>query len=322
MNKGTHILVVDPDAPFASRVVAALAERGLEACAVTSMSVALAQAHPALLISAAALDDGSAVELLARFEQQGHVCPAVLTAKFASVGECTVAMRAGVREFLVQPFSIPELIDAALRVLPKPALPGRAQLCLEGIAEIESNARALRELLAFLVIQGFATAARARIAGATAEVLENIARHAYPDDQGAFRLEANLRGRQLTVEITDSGVGCDLTRPRLATSSASAVSGLARACALAESFRLSNRPEGGMRAILEFSSTSFLFADERGVDLSDLDYLEPLTARRLLASLSDDSAPQFQLSPALAVCVGRLLSATHQVGSPLATLRS
>ncbi len=322
MSTAAHILVVDPDAHFASRVVAALAERGLEAGAVTSLSAVPAQARPALLICAATLDDGSAVQLLAHFEQQGHICPAVLTAKSTSVAVCTVAMRAGVREFLVQPFSIPELIDAALRVLPKPALPGRAQLCLDGIADIESNARALRELLAFLVIQGFATAARARIAGATAEILENIARHAYPHDEGCFRLEAKLQSGRLRVEITDDGIGCDVTRPSLTSSSASAVSGLARACALAESFKLSNRPEGGMRASLEFSSTSFLFADERGVDLSDLDYLEPLTARRILESLRDDSAPQFQLSPALAVCVGRLLSAAHQVGSPLAALRS
>ena len=322
MSDATHILVVDPDAQFASRVVAALTERGLGACAVTSMSTALAHARPALLICAAALDDGSAVQLLARYEEDGHVCPAVLTAKFASVEECRSAMRAGVREFLVLPFAMPELIEAVLRVLPKPALPGRTRLCLQGIAEIEANARALRELLAFLVIHGFASAVRARIAGATAEVLENIVRHAYPDAEGCFRLEATLLGRHLRVEITDDGIGCELNRPGPTECTTSTLPGLARARALAESFKLSNRPEGGMRAILEFSSSSFLFAEEHGVDLSDLDYLDPMTARRLLESLGDDSAPQFQLSPALAVCVGRLLSAAHQVTSPLAALRS
>lgn len=322
MSKATHILVVDPDAQFASHVVALLAERGLEACAVTSMSAALAQARPALLICAAALDDGSAVQLLARFEQDGHACPAVLSAKSSSVDECTAAMRAGVREFFLQPFTIPELIEGVLRVLPKPALPGRARLCLESSAEIEANARAVRELLAFLILHGFAAAARARIAGATAEVLENVARHAYPDADGSFRLEATLLGRQLRVEITDDGIGCELNSPGQTGCATSAVSGLVRASALAENFKLSNRPEGGMRAVLEFNRASFLFADERGVDLSDLDYLEPLTARRLLASLGDDAAPQFQLSPAIAVCVGRILSAAHPAKSPLAALRS
>lgn len=317
MSPSTPILVVHSDAQFASRVVSALAERELPARALSSMAAALAQEAPSLLICAAQLDDGSAVELLAALEKRGQDCPAVLCAEVASVAECTAAMRAGVREFLVQPFSITELVESVERVAIRAPLPGRAQLRLSGTAEIESNARAVRELLAFLLSAGFASAARARCASATAEILENVTRHAYPDGEGRFRLEATLRGRQLRVAISDDGVGCDVTRISASGAGQPASCGLERARALSENLTLALRPTGGLLATLEFTSTSYLFADERGVDLSDLDYLEPTTARRVLASLGDDSAAQFQLSPALAVCVGRLLSASRPAPLPL-----
>ncbi len=190
-------------------------------------------------------------------------------------------------------------------------------------ASVESNARAVRELLAFLVASGFACATRARIAGATAELLENVARHAYPDLDGAFHLEATLQGRRLRVEVADDGVGFDPARVASAALAALLPCGLTRARSLAEDMHVTSQPGRGSRIALEFAASSVMFADERGVDLSDLDYIDPALTRRVLSSLRDGSIePQFHFSPALAVCVGRLLSAPRDAASPLAELWS
>ncbi|HTF87801.1 MAG TPA: ATP-binding protein [Planctomycetota bacterium] len=194
-------------------------------------------------------------------------------------------------------------------------------LCDE--AGIEASARAVRELLAFLVSNGFACATRARIAGATAELLENVARHAYPDSDGPFRLEATLKGRRLIVEVADDGIGFD-TRPFTESPKPNPLpSGLARARALAEDINIESRRDRGSSIALEFTASSVMFADERGLDLSDLDYIDPTMTRRVLSALRDGSLePQFHFSPALAVCVGRLLSAPQPSADPLPELWS
>ncbi|HUR28974.1 MAG TPA: ATP-binding protein [Planctomycetota bacterium] len=191
-----------------------------------------------------------------------------------------------------------------------------------GDACVEANARALRDLLAFLLSNGVACATRARIASAAAELLENVARHAYPDAPGPFRLEAIVLGSRLRLEVADDGLGLD---PACASEAGANTlsSGLARARALAETMRISTTPSGGACVELEFALSSSVFADERGVDLSDHDYLDPALSRRVLSALRDGSLePQFQLSPALAVCVGRLLSARAEERNPLAELWS
>jgi anti-sigma regulatory factor (Ser/Thr protein kinase) len=190
-------------------------------------------------------------------------------------------------------------------------------------AGVESNARAVRELLAFLVANGFACATRARIATATAELLENVSRHAYPDSEGSFRIEASLRGRSLRIEVSDDGVGFDPARAADAAAVDPLRSGLARARALSEGLQATRSPAGGSQLTLEFTASSVMFADERGVDLSDLDYIDPALSRRVLSALRDGSIePPFQFSPALAVCVGRLLSAPAPANDPLAELWS
>lgn len=189
-----------------------------------------------------------------------------------------------------------------------------------GDAGIESNARAVRDLLAFLVANGVACAARARIASAAAELLENVARHAYLDAPGPFWLEAVLVGTRLRLEIGDDGLGFSPATATVRGRSAE-TSGLARVRALSESMRVSSSLDGGALVELEFALSTSIFADERGVDLSDHDYLDPALSRRVLSALQDGSLePQFQLSPALAVCVGRLLSAPAPKPNPFAEL--
>lgn len=326
MNISAPILVVDSDYVQATRLVVALAERGLKADACPDVATALASGPRQLLICATRLADGTALELLEQWARRGKRCTTILTSASAELRECQAALRAGVNEFFVQPFGVDELCDAATRLFPEPALPRaqqRDQLFLSDTAEIETNARAVRELLAFLITHGFAPATRARIAGATAEVLENVARHAYAAGGGLFRLQAHLIGRVLRVEICDDGVGFDAVRVAVGALNEPLRSGLARARSLSEELNFWSRPGQGSRVVLEFCASSVVFADERGVDLSDLDYFEPALARRVLGSLRDGGIePHFHFSPALAVCVGRLLSAPRSAGSLQAPVRS
>ena len=309
----SEILVVDSDSAQAERIDDALGERGLEACTASNMADALAQTPCRLLICATRLADGSGLELLESLSRRGQSCQTILTASSAQLFECQAALRAGVRDFFVQPFGLDELCDAAARLYPAAALPGartRDHLSLSDTAELECNRRVLTELLAFLVLHGFSSSTRARIAGATAELLENVARHAYPEEPGRFRLEARMAGRLLRIEVLDDGVGFDPVRVAAGVLGEPQRSGLARARSLAEEMNFWSHPGQGTRVVLEFLSSSLVFADDRGVDLSDLDYLDPVLARRVLLSLRDDGVePQFHFSPALAVCVGRLLSA-------------
>jgi len=309
----SEILVVDGDGAQAARIVAALAARGFEARSASSLAQALELAPCRLLICSTQLGDGSALELLERLDQRGQSCPTILTAAAAHFDLCRTALRAGVRDFFVQPYGLQELCDAAARLLPAAALPAsgtRDQLSLCDVADPDNNRRALNELLAFLLVRGFTSSARARIAGATAELLENVVRHAYPEEPGRFRLEAHSSGRLLRIEVRDDGIGFDPVRVNAGVIREPQRSGLARACSLAEQLNFWSHPGQGTRVVAEFLSSSLVFADDRGVDLSELDYLDPALARRVLLSLRDgEIEPQFHFSPALAVCVGRLLSA-------------
>jgi DNA-binding response OmpR family regulator len=325
MSTSSEILLVDSDRSRAERRAHALSERGFGTRTAADIAAALAEAPAQLMICATELSDGTALELMAGLAKRGRSCPTILTAQRAELADCQAALRAGAREFLVMPFGLEQLCEAAERLHPAAALPSaRAseQLRLSYTADIENNARAVRELLAFLITRGFACATRARIAGATAEVLENVARHAYPEQDGKFRLEARLVGRILRVEVCDDGVGFDVVRVAAGVLNEPLRSGLARARSLAEEVTFWSHPGQGTRVVLEFSSSSVVFADDRGVDLSDLDYLEPVLARRVLLALTAaEVEPQFHFSPALAVCVGRLLSAPRLTATDLSCAR-
>ncbi len=325
MSEVAPILVVHRDAEFAARVLHGLRERGREARACHSLAEALAQAPFDLLICDVSLRDNGACGLLQTLELRS-IGPVVVTARELDLPACLKALRAGVRDVYLESSDLTELYASVDRLTPKPVLPSPVaadRLLVVDRADLENHGNALRELLGYLITRGFAGASRARIASATAEVLENVTRHAYLDGDGSFRLEATLRGRQLTVEISDDGVGFDAQSIDVALAHANGDSGLCRARALAEDLKTFNRPEGGARVVLDFRATSLLFADERGIDLSELDYLDPATSRRVLASLRDAGADVgFHLSPALAVCVGRLLSASRPIERPVAELWS
>ncbi|MDZ4774719.1 MAG: ATP-binding protein [Planctomycetota bacterium] len=169
--------------------------------------------------------------------------------------------------------------------------------------------RAARSVVAFALEAGFGPACRARIGSALAEVVDNAVRRGYPTTPGTIDVQAEVQARELVVTVTDHGIGFDtelldddlLSRPLY--------SGLARASALSDGLALDSEIGTGTTVVLRFAAASSAFDSDGTVDLTDHDFLAPDTARRVLHTLRrHETSSTHQLSPALAVVVGRLLA--------------
>ena len=96
------------------------------------------------------------------------------------------------------------------------------------------------------------------------------------------------------------------------------LSGLARAEALVDGFQISSQPGAGCRAELTLHNHQASFDDHDGttapfeVDLTEHEYLSPQWSTRLLGTPPDTEQPWFELPPALATCLGRLLSGSDR----------
>jgi len=316
------LLVVLADAGASAAIAAALRRRGHSVCVAEDPDrIALPTSAAAVLCEL----DG-----LERLRDRGLEARAIVVDLPDEPQAWRRAMRSGAADALGRPWRMAELV-AAVEEAPPAALPAPRAAELQRTFEAEADAidAALSELCAFLVRQRIAPAARARALTATAELLENCARHAYPPtsaepffqaaDNGLgegtvaegsapaslrhrIQLRAVVRPREFEIEVRDAGCGFELR-------SALTDGGLARAAVLAEDLQVASSPGAGTRAALRFSALRVDFDDGSDVDLSDLDWLSPTLAQRVLASLADGKAgPFYSFSPALAVTVGRLLA--------------
>lgn len=169
--------------------------------------------------------------------------------------------------------------------------------------------RAARAVLGKALENEIGPACRARIGGAVAEVVDNALRRAYPCGGGWLRVRAGLDGREFVVVVEDSGVGFDTGSLDAELLSTPLHSGLARAMSLCERLTIDSKPEVGTRVEMRFVPGHVAFGEGGTLDLSDDDYMSPEVARRVLHALRrPETAHMHQLSPALAVVVGRLLA--------------
>jgi anti-sigma regulatory factor (Ser/Thr protein kinase) len=175
---------------------------------------------------------------------------------------------------------------------------------------VERTSRdAARAVMAFALENGFGPACRARIGGAVAEIVDNAVRRAYPEGRGAVRVTAWKEGGDLFARVEDEGVGFDVNRLDEELLATPLHSGLSRAISLAESLRIESAPGKGTRVDVRFAGTFVAFDEGRALDLCDEDFLMPDVARRVLHALRrPETAHVHELSPALAVVVGRLLA--------------
>ncbi len=305
------VLVVENDASVALAIAAALRRRGHRVSAVDSARDALACGDVDVLVAALALNDRSGADLRRELVARGSRASVIFLADAPTLEDCREALRLGARDLLAKPFGVEDLVAAVERVEPAPALPIRDSIdrcSISANTDADGVDRGMRELLAFLVRGGFGPSTRARVASAVHELVANVANHAHGERISTYEIQAAMEERELVVAVVDHGAGFDSIRAALAASDIAA-GGLARAAALAEDLKIESKLGRGTRVTLRFASQRVDFEGETSIDLSELDYLTPETTARVLASLRNGAdEPLYDLSPALAVSVGRLLA--------------
>jgi DNA-binding response OmpR family regulator len=109
--------------------------------------------------------------------------------------------------------------------------------------------------------------------------------------------------------IHDDGVGFETSEVAQENLSSTRHDGLARAASLAEGLTLESRLGEGASITLRFGAYYVDYDEVDRVELSELDFFTPDTAVQVLRTLDVEGGEAFlQVSPALAVVIGRLLS--------------
>jgi CheY-like chemotaxis protein len=328
-----EVLVVEREALVAAAVAAKLRRRGHVVTTVATAEAALRSSPPDVIVAAVELDGMDGLQLLETLRLAGEDVRVVLMASLPELDDCRQALRLGAAEFLIKPLDVGELVSAVEGDPPpgarkRPAAdPLRFQQSLP--ARVEQAEMTVRDLTAQLLRWGLGPTARVRIATAAVEVLDNAIRHAYvqPDVPGRVQVEAECDGREVRLCIRDEGLGFDAAA--LAPGDPTGPlrdpihSGLTRAAALAERLRVHSTVGRGTRVELCFSACRSGFDDRGAIDLTELDWLTPGMSRRVLEILRrEPGGDAFNLSPAVAVTVGRLLSGPGAPSCTPATLWS
>ena len=322
-----NVLVVEPNTGVASALCSALRRRGHRVSAAGSVAEALELPAPEVLISEIALPDGTGFDLVARLRADRPDTAAVLLSALPRFEDCRRALHAGIHDVVPKPFRLDELLgiveaartqsgprsEIASHATDAPTSFERRYACAP-----ETVRRAARDLAAFALASGVNPATRARLATASAEILDNAVRHANATPESTIAIHLTSDGHDLSLRIEDEGRGFDAvagwidSAPSLVSETDASVlrrvpPGLARAASLAEDLRVESDGRG-TRVHMRFSAPPSAFDEDAG-DLSDLDFLVPTETKGLLAAvISGEPAGFTNLPPALAIAIGRLLS--------------
>lgn len=317
MNRsGLSILLVTPEEHSAEALVRVLESCDHRVTVARTGEEALAQPRHDVLVAEAQLDGIGGLDVLEELALQGPPPRTVILSRSPSVDECRRALRLGAADLLTEPFEGQELLLAVERASERDERPAAADARAAASwsrsysATPEACERAVRDLAAHALRCAVGPAARGRLASAAAEVLENVSRHAYPHSPGPVHVSARVEPRDMHVVIRDEGLGFDAVEVGLDRMDDSRDGGLARVSALAEGLRVQATVGGGTTVRMSFSVYRVLFDQEGPLDLTEEDWFTPDTARHVLEALADDArnAAPVQLSPALAVTLGRLLA--------------
>jgi len=273
-----------------------------------------------------ALSDGtSGLDLLEALRLSGRKAPVVMVDERPSFQELSRAIELGATDFVLRPMESDELCGAveraAARATKRPRIDAepRPHSCERSYTIDDSTVgRAAREISAFLVNEGVASAHRVRIASALAEVVDNTCRHAYPDSGGRIQVQVQLQGARVQLAVEDFGAGFDAALARLervpaalpgqrrsTPVSGSSTTGLGRVERLCESHAISSGPEG-TRVEMTFELTPVRF-EEEPEHLAETDFLDPSRAKSLIASLRRGRTDLSGVAPAMALTIGRIL---------------
>ena len=308
-----EILVVTNEQGVGRSIASTLRGRGHEVAVVDCAEVALCMPVPNVLIADVHLLGIDGLELLERLRTTGATPRTIFVTDQPTLDDCRRALRLGAADVISKPIRTEEILEAVEAcAAPAPYTRGRPELFrMSWPATLEDAERTVRELVGFLVHAGVQPSTRARVAGACAEALDNVQRHAYGDLGGAFHVEGAFEGSDFVLSVEDGGQGFDPLDAALGPMRDTARSGLARAASLCEDIQLETAPGRGTRLSMRFTVSDFAFDEGDSIDLSELDYLTPGVARHVLADLGDpEREVSYVLSHSLAVAVGRMLAGT------------
>ena len=305
---GLRILLVEDEIHVANAMVNVLASRDHHVTFARSGEEALAAGRHDVLVADVGLGGISGLDVLEQLVLRGENPHAVVMSGLPDVQVCRRAMRLGAVDFLTKPFELDELVRAVESIrLPRRRRSGsyvRDYLAIRETVEVGA-----REIAAYAMRCGIGPTARARIASATAEALENVWRHAYARTPGSVRVEAVVEPREMRVTVRDEGMGFEPTEVGPDCLDDCETSGFMRMSALSENLHIESAPGAGTSVNMTFAVYRATFDEDGQFDMTELDWLTPETARTVLESMAERSEPSpFHLSPALAVSVGRLLS--------------
>lgn len=303
-----RVLVIEPDPRAALSTSAALAARGHRALRVARANWVADTKHADVALVPLELCDGDGIAIA---ESLARRLPVVMSTTRMDAELCVRAMRAGVRDLVQRPCSAEELCDALERCAAPSAARGHAQFSLNVATDAVSIEQGVRELVAWALVHGVDTAARARIGGAAHELLDNAMRHAYADREGLVLVRARLERGALELSVLDHGRGFDVAAVLASAGGLAAQAadgGLARCAALCDDLACRSTVNGTL-VELRFELAETSFAEDAYAALSERDWIAPLHARRALQMAREGRAgAASNLSPALAVAIGRLLA--------------
>ncbi len=324
-NPKLNVLIVASRADVAQPIAESLSKRGHTTRLALDPEKALGNLGPSIdvLVCEKELPLLSGLELLALARARGLNPSAILLLESPSFDACRQALQAGFADVIPAPWKANEVAAAVEQFAPQAATTqDGSSWSRRSAAHPESIRAAILDLSGYALAMGVFPSARIRLGSAVAEALENVRRHAYPGAKGEFEITAQASGEELRVCIRDYGCGFDPVRARLESApsmspgdsaanidqQASAAGGLSRIHSLVESMRLTSS-EQGSSVELSISTGSSTFQEDGAFDLSEIDYLPPETSRRMLRAIArGENKDFFNLSPAVAVSVGRLLA--------------
>jgi anti-sigma regulatory factor (Ser/Thr protein kinase)/CheY-like chemotaxis protein len=305
----------------------------------------LAAPEPDLYLLGRTLADGSSgLDLLESLRGAGRSAPVVLLDERPDFASLRRAVELGASDFLLRPLEAGELARALENAMaeraPRPRIDAapRSHACERSYAvqvgkgDTSAVGRAAREISAFLVNEGVASAHRVRIASALAELVDNACRHAYGKKGGEIVVRAEVQRTRVQLSVQDEGRGFDVSRARLervpaalpsarpargakgprlsvvptaASFGSGSSTGLGRIERLCEEHTITSGPSG-TRAELSFELTPVRF-DEESEHLSETDFLDPERARSLIAELRKGQNDLSGVAPSMALTIGRIL---------------
>lgn len=300
-----EILIVEDEPAVAGAMAGALESRGHAVRVAASAEEALALPRPDILITDLQLSGLSGLDLLEEYRRLGPAPRTIVVTGNPSLESCRRALRLGACEFLSKPLRLNDLVRAVENGEAARPILFRASYAIW----MTSVGECVRDLAGFLVQRGVGPTCRARICTAVSELIENVVNHAYPDVPGDVHLKAIVEEREVVVTVADDGVGFSSEKISARHLCSPLHDGLARASSLAEGIEIDTRPGQGASISLRFGSYHADYDDGENVDLSELDFFSPSTSRQILHALQVEGTENFfQLSPALAVVIGRFLS--------------